>query len=259
MPIIQTRNIELSYNLSGPEGAPVLVLSNPIATTQDVWMPQLNALTPHFRVLQYDTRGHGKSEVPDGPYSIEQLGQDVLGLLDELSIREAYFCGLSLGGMTGMWLAAHHPSRIEKLVLSNCVSHIGNVDMWNDRIALVLDKGLGEIAAGQVSRWFRPGFEVMNPGVCQVFELEIQQMSSQGYARCCAVLRDADLRADITKIVAPVLVIGGQYDVATSAERSKQLAAEIHLARYVELPAGHLSNWDAPAEFNAAVLQFLMS
>ncbi len=235
----------------------MLVLSNSIATTRDMWAPQLDAFTPHFRVLRYDTRGHGRSEVPDGPYSIDELGRDVLGLLDALNVQKAHFCGLSLGGMTGMWLAAHHSSRIDKLVLSNCVPHIGNESMWNARIAQVLANGMEEIAVGQISRWFRPGFQDSNPDAYHAFEFEIRQMPAKGYAGCCAVLRDADLRDAIKKITAPTLVVGGRHDVATPPQKTEQLASEIDAAKYIELPGGHLSNWDAAEDFNAAVLQFL--
>jgi len=257
MATIQTRNLELSFSLSGPQDAPVLVLSNSIATTRDMWAPQLDALTPDFRVLRYDTRGHGESDIPGGPYSIDQLGQDVLDLMDALDVEKAHFCGLSLGGMTGMWLAAHYPDRIDKLILSNCIPHIGNEAMWNSRIAQVLEKGMGDIAAGQVGRWFRPGFENSDPDVYHASELGIKQMSAQGYAGCCAVLRDADLRASVKEIVAPTLVIGGQYDLATPPEKTELLAAQIPAAKYIELPGGHLSNLDAATAFNAAVLQFL--
>lgn len=257
MTSIQSNHINLSYSLSGPQDAPVLVLSNSIATTQDMWSPQMDALASRFRVLRYDTRGHGASEIPGGPYSIEQLGQDVLGLLDALRIQKAHFCGLSLGGMTGMWLAAHHASRVDKLVLSNCVPHIGNEAMWNARIAQVLENGMEDIAAGQIGRWFRPGFEASNPNAYHAFEQGIKQMPAQGYAGCCAVLRDADLRAALGRITAPTLVIGGLHDVATPPEKTQRLASEIHAAQYVELPGGHLSNWDATDAFNAAVLRFL--
>ncbi len=257
MTTIQTRNLVLSYRLTGPEGAPVLVLSNSVATTLAMWTPQLGALLPHFRVLRYDTRGHGGSQVPDGPYSIDQLGQDVLDLMDALDVEKAHFCGLSLGGMTGMWLAVQHPSRIGKLVLSNCVPHIGNEAMWNSRIAQVLETGMEEIAAGQVGRWFRPGFENSDPDIHRAAELGIKQMSAQGYAGCCAVLRDADLRSSLSRITASTLVIGGQYDLATPPEKTKQLASEIRAAKYAELPGGHLTNLDATEAFNAAVLQFL--
>jgi len=257
MTTLQTRNLKLSYSLSGPEGAPVLLLSNSIATTLAMWTPQLSALQPHFRVLRYDTRGHGQSEIPDGPYSIDQLGQDVLDLMDVLDVEKVHFCGLSLGGMTGMWLAAHHPSRIDKLVLSNCVPHIGNEAMWNSRIAQVLETGMEEIAAGQVGRWFRPGFENSDPEAYRAAELGIKQMLAQGYAGCCAVLRDADLRTSLSGIAAPALVIGGQYDLATPPEKTKQLASEIRAAKYAELPGGHLTNLDATEAFNAAVVQFL--
>lgn len=247
----------LNFQLDGPESAPVLVLSNSVATTLSMWEPQMGAFSRGFQVLRYDTRGHGGSEVPDGAYSIAELGRDVIGLLDELAIERAHFCGLSLGGMTGMWLAAHHPERLNKLVLSNCVPHIGNPDMWNARIATVLADGMAQVGAAQATRWFKPGFETEYPDIYRKFEATASVMSAVGYAGCCAVLRDADLNGNLKAIQSPTLVIGGLHDKATPPEKTEALARNITGAQYVELDAGHLSNVDAPASFASAVLGFL--
>lgn len=247
----------LNYRLDGPSGAPVLVLSNSVATTLSMWEPQIATFSHRFRVLRYDTRGHGLSAVPEGAYSIADLGKDVIDLLDSLSIERAHFCGLSLGGMTGMWLAANYPARIDKLVLSNCVPHIGNPDMWNARIATVLEEGMAQIGAAQATRWFKPGFETEHSEVYRALEATASATSAIGYAGCCAVLRDADLNDDLQTIKAPALVIGGLHDKATPPEKTAALARQIAGAKYRELDAGHLSNIDASSAYTDVVLEFL--
>lgn len=247
----------LNYRLDGPSGAPVLVLSNSVATTLSMWEPQAPAFSRNFQVLRYDTRGHGQSAVPEGAYSIADLGKDVIDLLDSLEIERAHFCGLSLGGMTGMWLAANHPARLDKLVLSNCVPYIGNPDMWNARIATVLAEGMTQIGAAQATRWFKPGFETEHPEVYRTLEETASATPAAGYAGCCAVLRDADLNDDLQAIKAPTLVVGGLHDKATPPEKTAALAKQIANAQYRELDAGHLSNIDASLAYTDVVLEFL--
>lgn len=250
-------DVRLSYQVEGPAQAPLLVFSNPIATSRWVWEPQVAFFRQHFRVLTYDTRGHGSSDAPAGEYVIDDLGRDVLALLDHLGIERANFCGLSLGGMTGIWLAANHPERIEKLVLSNCVPHIGNPPMWNARIEDVLQKGMADIAESQIERWFREGFAARHPAAYQAFLEGIRQTSAIGYTGCCAILRDADLNAALARVTCPTLVLAGDDDVVTPVEKVKQVANGIAQAEFVALPGGHLLNRDAEVQFGQAVEAFL--
>jgi 3-oxoadipate enol-lactonase len=249
--------LHLNYRLDGPDSAPVLVLSNSIAATLSMWEPQMEALSRSYRVLRYDTRGHGQSDVPEGAYSIDDLGGDVIGLLDMLGIGRVHFCGLSLGGMTGMWLAQNHPQRLDKLVLSNCVPHIGNPDIWNPRIAAVLQDGMQQAGATQASRWFKPDFQAEYPQRYRELEQEAMDTPAKGYAGCCAVLRDADLSRRLDDIASPTLVIGGAHDLPTPPAKVKDLAQRIPGAKYVEVDGGHLANVDASQAYTAAVLEFL--
>ncbi|MBF22983.1 3-oxoadipate enol-lactonase [Neopusillimonas maritima] len=257
MPYVKSNGVRLAYDISGPEGAPFLILSNSIATTKAMWNPQLDALSKEFRVVRYDTRGHGKSDVPFGPYSIDDLGQDVLGLLDKLKIDSAHFCGLSLGGMTGMWLASKYSERVNKLVLCHCVSHIGNAEMWNKRIAHIRENGMSDIAFGQVERWFRKGYDCSHPDIYRMFQKGVCDTPVEGYVGCCAVLRDADLSSLLSTITSPTLVVGGREDIATPPEKTRVVAQKIKNAEYMELEGGHLSNWDSETDFTNVLNDFL--
>lgn len=166
MPTLQLADGDLNYQLEGPPGAPVLVLSNSLGTDLHMWNAQMVAFTEHFQVLRYDTRGHGRSLVSEGPYSIEQLGGDVLTLLDGLDIQRASFCGLSMGGLIGQWLAIHAPERIERLVLCNTAAKIGNAQVWNSRIEVVLAGGvqaMRDLRDASISRWFTADFAKAEP------------------------------------------------------------------------------------------------
>ncbi len=251
-------DVRLSYRLEGPERAPVLMFSNPVATSRWVWEPQAAYFRRHFRVLTYDTRGHGASDAPAGEYAIDDLGRDALALLEHLGVEQASFCGLSLGGMTGMWLAAHHPERIGKLVLSSCVPHVGNAPMWNARIEAVMRNGMADIAESQVSRWFREDFAVRQPDVQLAFVQGIRDTPALGYAGCCAVLRDADLHEELSRIVCPTLVLAGDSDVVTPPEKIRAGADAIAHAEYAVLPGGHLLNRDAGKRFDETVEGFLL-
>jgi 3-oxoadipate enol-lactonase len=259
MAFIDTGKGKLHYQLEGNEGAPVLVLSNSLGTTLDMWLPQMPTLLEHFRVLRYDTRGHGQSEVAPGPYTMALLGSDVLSLLDHLKIGRAHFCGLSMGGMTGIWLGIHAAQRIDRLVLCNTSAAIGVPEVWNTRIAKVRQDGVNSILDDVLSRWFTPDFLAHAP--TQVERVKAMLMSSpvEGYVANCAAVRDMDQRAELTKISAPTLVIGGKHDKATPPEHGELIARSIPGARYVELNAAHLSNWEMAQGFTNQVLDFLLN
>jgi 3-oxoadipate enol-lactonase len=210
-----------------------------------------------FRVLRYDTRGHGQSAVTPGPYSITQLGRDVAGLLDATGIERAHFCGLSMGGVTGMWLGVYAPERIQRLVLCNTAAKIGSAEMWNARIETVRTNGLAAVAETQAQRWFTSGFIAKRPDVIASMKQMIASTPPEGYAANCGALRDMDQRETIARIRARTLVIAGLHDPVIPAADVRYLSGTIPGARLVELDASHLSNVEAPAEFTKALMDFL--
>ena len=199
MPFAESNGARLNYRFDGPADAPVLVLSNSLGTNLSMWDPQIPALAEHFRVLRYDTRGHGQSSVTAGPYSITQLGRDVVGLLDAVGIERAHFCGLSMGGVTGMWLGVYAPERINRLVLCNTAAKIGAADMWNARIETVRTNGLSAVAETQAQRWFTPAFIAKAPDVIAATRQMIASTSPDGYAANCGAIRDMDQRETISR------------------------------------------------------------
>jgi 3-oxoadipate enol-lactonase len=258
MPFFDTGTGKLYYEIEGPDDAPVLVLSNSLGTTLAMWLPQLASLTEHFRVLRYDTRGHGQSEVTTGPYSIAQLGRDVVALLDGLNIPSAHFCGLSMGGMTGIWLGVNAPDRIGRLVLCNTSAAIGVPEVWNARIAKVKQDGMESIIDGVLERWFTADFLVHATAQVERVRHMLRNTSAEGYVANCAAVRDMDQRSELSRITAPTLVIGGRYDKATPPEHGELIARAIPGAKYVELNAAHLSNWEVAQAFTQQLLSFLL-
>ncbi|MND64426.1 3-oxoadipate enol-lactonase 2 [compost metagenome] len=260
MPAVTLADGDLNYLLEGPAGAPVLVLSNSLGTDLHMWDAQIPAFTQHFQVLRYDTRGHGQSVVSEGPYSIEQLGRDVLALLDALDIAKASFCGLSMGGLIGQWLAINAPERIQRLVLCNTAAKIGSPDVWNPRIDTVLASGaqaMRDLRDASISRWFTPEFAESQPAKVEPIVGMLAQTSPEGYAANCAAVRDADYREQLGSISAPTLVVCGSGDPVTTTEHGRFMQERIRGAELVEFHAAHLSNVQAGDAFSRRVLDFL--
>jgi 3-oxoadipate enol-lactonase len=257
MPFMEKNGARVHYQLEGRTDAPYLVLSNSLGTELNMWEPQMPTLLQHFRVLRYDTRGHGQSSVTPGPYSIAQLGEDVVALMDHLGIEKAHFCGLSMGGMIGMWLGANHPARVDRLVLSNTGARIGSAELWNARIDKVNNEGLAAIIPAVLDRWFTEEFRARASQAIAPVERMLLQTPSAGYAACCAAVRDMDQREGLSGIRAPTLVIAGTQDKATSPEDGKLIAERIPGAHYVEFDAAHLSNWELPETFTDNLDGFL--
>lgn len=249
----------LYYVIDGPADAPVLVLSNSLGTCADMWARQVPELSRHFRVLRYDTRGHGKSSIPDGEYRFDQLAGDVAELLDGLGIARAHFCGLSMGGPTGIALALAHPERVDSLILCNTAARIGSAEGWTTRINAVAEQTLEKMAPALVERWLTDGYRAAEPGLSQVLVDMLRRTPDAGYSRNCAALRDADYRDRVAAIRARTLVISSTHDLAATPAQGRELAAAIPGARYVELDTSHISNWERPEEFNRAVLGFLLA
>ncbi|MFN3769292.1 MAG: 3-oxoadipate enol-lactonase [Ectopseudomonas guguanensis] len=260
MPAVRLADGDLNYLLEGPAGAPVLVLSNSLGTDLHMWDVQMPALTRHFQVLRYDTRGHGQSLVTEGPYSIEQLSRDVLALLDALDIAKAHFCGLSMGGLIGQWLALNAPERIARLVLCNTAAKIGAPEVWNPRIETVLTGGaqaMRDLRDASISRWFTAGFAAAQPQQVEPIVGMLAQTSPEGYAANCAAVRDADFREQLGSIVAPTLIVCGSGDPVTTTEHGRFMQQRIAGAELVEFHAAHLSNVEAGVAFTQALLDFL--
>lgn len=257
MPFADLADTRIHFRLDGAPGKPVLVLSNSLGTNLEMWAPQIEALSERFHVLRYDTRGHGQSDVTPGPYSMAMLAADVIGLLDQLNIGRAHFCGLSMGGITGMQLALAYPERIERLVLCNTAAWIGPPENWTARVEKVRAEGMEAIADAVVAKWLTPEFAQANPLVTQLREM-LLATAPEGYAANCCAVRDSDLRGKIAQIKAPTLVIGGSGDIPTPPSDSAYLVASIPGAKYVELEAAHISNLQQPQRFTQALLDFLL-
>jgi 3-oxoadipate enol-lactonase len=223
-----------------------------------MWAPQMPDLLNHFQVLRYDARGHGASAVPAGDYTLDQLGQDVLALADKLKLPKFSFCGISMGGAVGQWLAINAPQRLTKLVLANTAPKFGTAETWDARRKAVLEGGMGAIVEAIMQRFF--SVENQQSVWAQSTRAIVLGTDPIGYAACCTALRDADMRSDLGKISAPTLVIGSDKDPSTPWEgNGSVLARDIPGAKAVRLETAHLSNLEEPRAFTTAVLDFLLS
>jgi 3-oxoadipate enol-lactonase len=247
----------LAWRADGPVDAPPLLLSNSLGTSMAMWDAQIEALSSHFRVIRYDSRGHGQSDAPAGAYSMDRLGRDAVALLDRLGIEKTHFCGLSKGGMVGQWLAARAPDRVERLVLANTSAYMGPPEAWQSRINAVLSDGMEWLAEASIGRWFTPAFVEREPERIEPIRKMLLATNPVGYAGCCAAIRDMDLRPFAICNQLPTLVIAGSQDPATPLEHSAFLVDRAANARLEIVPAAHLSNVEAPEVFASLVLGFL--
>jgi 3-oxoadipate enol-lactonase len=250
--------VRLAATLDGPPGAPVVVLGNSLGTTGELWQPQLAGLGA-YRTLRYEHRGHGGSPAPPGPYTIAGLGADVLALLDEHGIGRARYCGVSLGAMVGMWLAANAPGRIEALALCCTSAFLPPAQLWTDRAALVRSAGMTSISTQVVGRWFTPGYAAAHPGTVAAFVATLEErVVPEGYAGCCEAIAGMDLRPLLATVTAPTLVLAGAEDPATPPWHGAAIASAIPGARLrVIRGAAHLANVSQAAEITAALLAHL--
>ena len=247
----------LQYRIDGPSDAPALLLSNSLGTNVAMWDAQLVEFARAFRVIRYDARGHGASDVDRDPYPFARLGMDAVAVLDALEVARASFCGVSMGGMVGQWLGVNAAERFDRLVLANTAACMPPPQMWDARIALVRESGTGAIAPAVIERWFTPGFRERQPAEVSRIAAMLEATPAAGYAAACAAIRDMDQRAGRARIGLPVLVIVGEHDPATPPEFGEAIAAGITGAALVRLDAAHLSNVEQPGAFNANVLAFL--
>jgi len=236
----------LAYVVDGPADAPVLLLGGSLGSTVEMWRLQVPVLSRSLRVVRFDHRGHGRSPVLPGPYTVDDLGHDVLALLDHLGVTRAHYAGLSLGGMLGMWLAAHAPDRVDRLALLCTGACLPPAQGWFDRASVVRAGGMAVVADAVVARWFTPGFADAAP-----FRQMLLDTGPEGYASCCEAIGALDLRPVLSRITAPTLVIAGADDPATPPALGQAIAAAIPGARFaVVAGAAHLANVERADEVN---------
>jgi 3-oxoadipate enol-lactonase len=247
----------ISYSVDGPSAAPVLLFMNSIGTTRELWSRQTAALADRYRVITYDARGHGRSSVPEGEYTIAQLGGDALAVLDAEHVGAAHVCGISLGGITALWLGVHAPDRVRTLTAANTAARIASTQFWTERIALVKEKGMAPLAETTMLRWFTDAFRAREPQTVEQFRSMLASCPTTGYLGCCAALRDEDLREAIAAIGRPVLTIGGRVDAATPPEGVEFIHEQIAGSRMVLLDAAHLTNVERAEEFTRALDEFV--
>jgi 3-oxoadipate enol-lactonase len=259
MPDISADGCTIHVEVEGPQGAPVLMLSNSLGTNLHMWDGQVAAFTRHFRLVRFDRRGHGRSAAPIGPYSMERLGRDALAVLDALGIERTSWCGLSMGGMEGQWLGANAASRIDKLILSNTSCYFPDKAIWNERIKQLRDKGLAALVDATMERWFMAEFRRKSPQAIAAMREMFLATDVEGYVGCGLAIRDMDHRSLLAKIRAPTLVIAGRHDPATTLEAGEFIAEHVPGAKLAVLEAAHIANLEQPKAYNDTVLNFLLT
>ncbi|MDM1243768.1 3-oxoadipate enol-lactonase [Acinetobacter indicus] len=257
MPTFTSQDAEINYQTFGDAAKPALVFSNSLGTNFKMWQPQIDHFQQDFFVICYDTRGHGASSAPQGPYTLDQLGQDVVNLLDYLNIEKAAFCGISMGGLTGQWLAINKPERFSHVVVCNTAAKIGQEQAWNERAALVREQGLAPIASTAAGRWFTEPFIQSNAATVATLSNDLGAGSPEGYASCCEALAKADVREQLKDIQVPVLIVAGQQDPVTTVADGEFMQQRIANAELFEINASHISNIEQPEAFNQAVQAFI--
>jgi 3-oxoadipate enol-lactonase len=233
---------ELGWQVDGPAEGPLLVMGSSLGTPRAMWRNQVGPLSQHIRVLRYDHRGHGESAVPPGPYALDDLGTDVLEMLDVVAPGErVHYAGLSLGGMVGMWLAIHAPERVGRLALVCTSAHMPPPEQWTTRAETVLTEGMEAIADVGIGRWFTSTFAEQSPDVVAEARDMLTSTSPIGYAGCCAAIGSMDQRAELSKISAPTLVVSAVDDPSTPPEHGRTIADAVPGARFEVIPGAHIA------------------
>jgi 3-oxoadipate enol-lactonase len=223
-----------------------------------MWQPQVEAFKQHFRLVRFDRRGHGGSGVPKGPYTMEGLARDALAVLDGLGLKKVNWCGLSMGGMEGMWLGANAPERFERMVLCNTSAQFPDRKIWDDRLRFARENGLAAMVGANMERWFTKGFREREPKTIAWITEMFLTTPLEGYIGCGEAVRDMDHRALLPNIKVPTLVIAGRHDPATTLQAGEYLRDHIPGVAFTVLEAAHISNVEQPAAFSNAVLEFLL-
>ncbi|TMJ21470.1 MAG: 3-oxoadipate enol-lactonase [Alphaproteobacteria bacterium] len=257
MPMIDADGCLLNVSVEGRDGGPTLMLSNSLGCTLQMWEPQMKALTQLFRVIRYDRRGHGKSSVPAGPYSMERFGRDVLAILDDLNIEKVHWCGLSMGGMVGQWLGANAPERLGKIILSNTSCYYPDPTNWLNRITAVKQGGIAAVADTVIATWLSTDFREREPQITANVKAMLIASPVAGYLACCEALSTLDQRDLLPRIKSPTLVIAGRHDMATPIAAGELIRSKVPGASLTILDAAHISNVEQPHAFTDAVVGFL--
>ncbi|MGE8623697.1 3-oxoadipate enol-lactonase [Acinetobacter schindleri] len=257
MPTFTSNDAQINYQTFGDASKPALVFSNSLGTKFSMWQPQIDFFQKDYFVICYDTRGHGGSEAPQGPYTIDQLGQDVVNLLDHLNIEKAAFCGISMGGLTGQWLAINRPERFNQVIVCNTAAKIGQEKAWLERATLVREQGLTLIASTAAGRWFTEAFVQSNLDIITKLSNDLGAGSPEGYASCCEALAKADLREQLKQVKIPVFIIAGQQDPVTTIEDGLFIQKQIFNSQLFNINASHISNLEQPEDFNNTIINFL--
>jgi 3-oxoadipate enol-lactonase len=257
---IEANGIQINYELSRKENAPTVVLSHSLGSSMEMWNPQMASLGAHYRLLRYDTRGHGGSEAPAGPYTLDQLGEDVIELLDLLNIETVHFVGLSMGGMIGQYLAINHANRLRSLALCDTAAIIPQEaqPVWQERIDTAREKGIQALAEATLERWFTPRYLQQNPPEVQLIRKLFLSTPLEGFIGCGEAIRSLDNLRFLSQIKTPTLIMVGEDDPGTPVDASEEMHSRIHDSRLVVLSAAaHLSNVEQSSAFNQALLEFL--
>lgn len=247
----------IAYEATGPDDAPALLFINSIGATRALWDPQVARLRSTHRLIRYDARGHGQSSAPAEDYTLAQLGRDAVAVLDAAGAPRAHICGISLGGITALWLGLHAANRVRSLTLANTAARIGSLESWAERIALVQKRGMAAVADRAMVTWFTPAFHAREPDTIAAFHAMVSACDVTGYLGCCAALRDADLRDDVAGLRAPVLTIAGRQDVATPPAGVELIHARVAGSTLVSFDVAHLSNVEAADGFTDALILFV--
>lgn len=259
MNFLVANNVRIAYRFDGPEDAPTVVMVNSLGTNLHMWDAQIAPLIQHFRILRYDFRGHGASSVPSVPSTIEQFGLELLALLDTLHIEHTHICGLSLGGIIALYFVSHYPERINRAVFANTAARIGSEAIWDTCIDAVQKGGMAAIQNAVLARFLSAAFRQQHPDVAQKIRTMVETSNPVGYIGACAALRDADLRATVSSIRTPSLIIGSELDESTPPSQAEELHASIAGSQLVIIPqTAHLSSVEQPAAFSDHVLRFLV-
>ena len=257
MPLIEVDGCALNVAVDGEERRPALMLSNSLGCTLEMWQPQMEALGRRFRVIRYDRRGHGSSAAPDGPYSVERLARDALGILDHLGIRRTHWCGISLGGVVGQWLAVDAPDRLDRLILANTTCHFPDPTNWLNRMRAVEAAGLESIADTVLTGWLTAGFRQQQPEATSNLRRMLVSTAPAAYVACCSTLSTLDQRDLLSQIRSPTLVIAGKHDKSTPLEAALFIKERVRDAVLEVVDAAHISNVEQATKFTSAVVGFL--
>jgi 3-oxoadipate enol-lactonase len=258
--VITANGIKMNYEISGKDGAPVVVLSHSLGSSLKMWGPQMESLRTHFQVLRYDTRGHGGTESPSGPYTLETLGEDAIALLDALKFHRVHFVGLSMGGMIGQYLGLNHPARLLRLVLCSTAAVIPQEaqPLWDQRIQTARTQGLGALVDATMERWFTAAYLRKNSSMLGIIRREFLETAPEGFIGCCEAIRRLNFIGRLPAIRIPTAILVGEDDPGTPVSASQAIQEKIAGSKLTILPAAkHLANIEKTEAFNSALLSFL--